>query len=268
MIAELLYSLIAYLLFVPNVVALREPPSHQTHFLASAKWLVSLHLTPHRPMSLLVRVWRRKKVAGALVVFAHLQLSQNFKTYRTLYFLLMCSVIRCQPSELLWTREKEGKQVCLFIMIRFSPFLSCCHGIFFPLVLSTCTRKVGYGSAHPFFFSLHFLYPTFAHTLFLLWMVGMTGGWYLGGITSKWDLPLCVFVSLCFRAFWAERGRFGRKVFKSGLEDLGRWGGWRVKGRISLDSFGNSRKIQLNCIVCILTGFDVVNVVCCSLALH
>lgn len=86
MIAELLYSRIAYLLFAPNIVALRGPLSHQTHFLASSKWLVSLHLTPHHPMSSLVRVWRRKKVAGALVVPAHLQLPQIFKTYRTFVF--------------------------------------------------------------------------------------------------------------------------------------------------------------------------------------
>ena len=183
-------------------------------------------------MSSLVRVWRRKKgLQGHRLSLHTFNCRTILKHTALLYFLLMCSVIRCQLSELLWTREKEGEQVCLFITIRLSPFLSCYHGIFFPLVFSTCTRKVGYGSARPFFFSLHFLYPTFAHTLFLLWMVGITGGWYLGGITSKWGLPLCVFC-VCFRAFWARRGKFGGKGFKSGLEDLGKWEGRRVKGRI------------------------------------
>jgi hypothetical protein len=226
MIAELLYSLVAYLLFAPNIVALRGPLSHQTHFLASSKWLISLHLTPTVQCLLSSEYSVEKRFAGALVVPAHLQPPQIFKTYRTFVFSHSLPAF-----ELLWTREKEGEQVCLFIMIRLSPFLSYCHGISFPLVFSTCTRKVGYGSARPFFFSLHFLYPTFAHTLFLLWMVGMTGGWYLGGITSKWGLPLCVFC-VCFRAFWARRGKFGGKGFKSGLEDLGKWEGRRVKGRI------------------------------------
>lgn len=45
-----------------------------------------------------------------------------------------------------------------------------------------------------------------------------------------------------------------------------------MKGRIlrydRFRFFGNSRKIQMNCIFWILMGFGVVNVVRCSLALH
>jgi len=86
MIAELLYSLVAYLLFAPNIVALRGPLSHQTHFLASSKWLVSLHLTLTVQCLLSSEYGVEKKVAGALVVPAHLQLPQNFKTYCTFVF--------------------------------------------------------------------------------------------------------------------------------------------------------------------------------------
>jgi len=142
MIAELLYSLITYLLFTPNNVALRGPLSHQTHFLASSKWLVSLHLTPHHPMSSLVRVWRRKRLQGHWLSLHTFNCRKNLKPTTLLYFLLMCSVTRCQLSELLWTREKEGEQVYLFIMIRLSPFLSCCHGIFFPLVFPRARARL------------------------------------------------------------------------------------------------------------------------------
>lgn len=72
MIAELLYSLITYLLFTPNIVALRGPLSHQTHFLASSKWLVSPHLTPTVQRLLSSEYGVEKRVAGAPVVLAHL----------------------------------------------------------------------------------------------------------------------------------------------------------------------------------------------------
>lgn len=64
MIAELLCSLVAYLLFAPSIVALRGPLSHQTHFLASSERLVSLHLTPAIQMSSLTRALRRKRLQG------------------------------------------------------------------------------------------------------------------------------------------------------------------------------------------------------------
>lgn len=72
MIAELLYSLITYLLFTPNIVALRGPLSHQTHLLASSKWLVSPHLTPTVQRLLSSEYSVEKRVAGAPVVLAHL----------------------------------------------------------------------------------------------------------------------------------------------------------------------------------------------------
>lgn len=51
----------------------------------------------------------------------------------------------------------------------------------------------------PVLFLLTLLVSYICSHSFSLWMVGMTGDWYLGGITSKWDLPLRLCV--CFRAF-------------------------------------------------------------------
>ena len=201
MIAELLCSLIAYLLFAPNLVALRGPLSHQTHFLACFKWLVSPHLTHRHPMSSLIRVWRRKRAAGALVVPVHLQLPQPFKTYPKFVFF---AYVFSHSLPAFGVTVNQGERRGAGLLFRYDTPLS--FSLLLPRHLlsarfSTYTRKVGYGSARPFFFSLHFLYPTFAHPLFILWIFGMTGGWYLDGITSKWGLPLCVFVCLCFRAF-------------------------------------------------------------------
>jgi hypothetical protein len=224
MIAELLYSLITYLLFTPNIVALRGPLSHQTHFLASSKWLVSPHLTPTVQCLLSSEYGVKKRVAGALVVPAHLQLPQIFKTYRTFVFF---AYVFSHSLPAFGVTVNQGERRGAGLPFHYDTPLS--FSLLLPRHLlsarfSTCTRKVGYGSARPFFFSLHFLYRTFAHTLFLLWMVGITGGWYLGGITSKWGLPLCAFVSAL--AFFELGGaNLGGRVYKSGSEDLGKWEG-------------------------------------------
>ena len=148
-----------------------------------------------------------------------------------LYFLLMCSVIRCQLSELLWTREKEGEQVYLFIMIRLSPFLSCCHGIFFPLVFPRARARLDMVRRARSFSAYTSCILHCSHSFSPL------DSRDDGRLVFGWNhfqnrVCVCASLCLCFRAFWAERGRFGGKTFKSGLEDLGRRGGRRVKGRI------------------------------------
>ena len=134
--------------------------SHQTHFLASSIWIVSLHLTPHHPMSSLVRVWRQKRVARALVVLAHLQLPQKFKTYRTFVFL---AYVFSHSLPAFGVTVNQGERRGAGLPFHYDTPLS--FSLLLPWHLlsarfSTCTRKVRYGSARPFFFCLHFLYPT------------------------------------------------------------------------------------------------------------
>lgn len=149
----------------------------------------------------------------------------------------MYSVTRFQLRELLWTREKEGKQVCLFITTYLSllsfPLLLPLHllsarSFFFP----PCVRaKVGYGfGASASFLSLFSPYAScILHLLTLFFSSGWSGRQAVGnsdGNNFKMGFAFVrLFVCLCFRAFLnQERGRFGGegKVFERCLEDLGK----------------------------------------------
>jgi len=267
MIAELLYSLITYLLFAPNIVALRGPLSHQTLFLASSKWLVSLHLTPTVQCLLSSEYGVEKRVAGALVVPAHLQLPQIFKTYRTFVFF---AYVFSHSLPAFGVTVNQGERRGASLPFHYDTPLS------FSLLLPRHLLSARFLHVHaqgwiwfgaPVLFLLTLLVSYICSHSFSP-LDGRDNGWLVFG-RNHFKMG---FAFVCFRAFRAGRGKFGGKVFKGGSEDLGKWGGRRMKGRIlrydRFRFFGNSRKIQLNCIFWILMGFGVVNVVCCSLALH